>query len=129
MQRQRIRGDGWRVIYPLEHHRTERVPRKQVSTAEATFASWVRTALLGIALGLAVAKYSQALVGEAVHGGATMGAVMVVISVALTLMTAFRSQQAGVPSGIVLLGASLIGLFGWVALAIIIFAGPDLPTT
>jgi hypothetical protein len=111
---------------------TEGPPHPSVAaTNDAALAAWVCASLLGLALGLGVAKYSQAWAGNALHPGAAAGTLIVVVSVALTVVAAARYAAAsagGHPSRVLAtLGTVLVVMLAWIALAVISFAGWEFP--
>ena len=96
---------------------------------------WVLISLVGTLLGLAIAKYSQAWAQDALHPGVAVGALIVIDSVALTLLAGTRYEIRRLdlldrrrPSRLLMvLSVSLIVGLGWAALAIICFAGWEVP--
>jgi hypothetical protein len=115
--------------------RIPRIPRLADTADDLALGPWVLTSVLGIALGLVTAKYSQPWARHAIDPSAVMGALVVVVSVALTIVAvgrylaiaASRSQLRGPPRALAVLAASLVVMLGWVALAIIGFVGWELP--
>ena len=100
---------------------------------EMRLAAWVRTSLLGILLGLGLAKYAQARVGDALHTAALVGTVVVAASAALTAVAAHRYLVWGTCSPrrypaarpLVSLSLFVVVVLAWLALALIWAAGPD----
>jgi uncharacterized membrane protein YidH (DUF202 family) len=116
-------------------------PDSEPTTAGgAELSSWIRASLLGIAWGLGIAKYGQASAGHTLHPAAAMGSIIVLASVALTVVAHFRYLR-GARAGAVArsapgkravdvlagMGLALVILVAWAALAMIWFAGPQLP--
>lgn len=104
---------------------------------EAALVAGTGAVLIGIAFGLGVAKYAQAWAGTALHPAAGVGALIVLASAALALATCGRYLRRaiclaapGQPSRTLLtLCIFLVLVAAWVALAIIVFAGWELPLT
>ncbi len=71
---------------PADGSRTE-------AADEAALASWVGASLLGILLGLGVAKYAQAWAGSVLHPAAVGGAAVVLASALLSLVAVARYLQ------------------------------------
>jgi hypothetical protein len=90
-------------------------------------ATWVCAGLLGVIVGLALAKYAQAWSGLAAHPGAITGAVVVFLGVGLALAAAGRYRTRGGSRAIGILAALLVALPGWLALTIIAVAGWEWP--
>ncbi len=108
--------------------------RPYLLLSEGVFAAWVAVALLGIGLGMAVAKYAQAWARSTVHPAALLGSGVVLGSVLLVLLAAGRHLQlsallatSGRAGAVVGLAAALVLLLGWVALAMIWAAGWEWP--
>jgi hypothetical protein len=102
---------------------------------EVALAAWLWLALLGIALGLILANFSQVRAGELGHPRATWGVTVVVVSGFLGLVAGlrYRLPQYGValprwsgPS-LAIWGSVLVAILFWAAPSIIFFAGWELP--
>ena len=123
------------MLQPLEPVRPSTADRRaEHSAREAVFAVWVAVSLLSLVLGTALAKYGQAWAGDAWHPSAVWGACVVVGSVLLALVAAGRYARVRPPllltpseRLLLSLATSVVVALGWAALAVIIFAGPDLP--
>jgi len=106
-----------------------------VATNDGALAAWVCASLLGLALGLGIAKYSQAWAEHALHPGAAAGTLIVVVSVALTMVAAARyaASDAGghlhrrSSRALAILGTMLVVMLAWISLAVIYFAGWEFP--
>ncbi len=113
---------------PADGSRTE-------AADEAALASWVGASLLGILLGLGVAKYAQAWAGSVLHPAAVGGAAVVLASALLSLVAVARYLQRRARSAqpweyspaLAVLSLFVIILLAWIALAIIAFAGWEFP--
>jgi hypothetical protein len=98
-------------------------------------AVWLCVSLLGVMLGLALAKFSQAWGGYLLHPGAVWGAGVIVISVALGLIAAMRYRLLAAgrlpPRWSAQAQARLAGMvvlmLAWAALNLILFAGWEAP--
>jgi len=133
------RGDGSRDALTEAVMDTARYTPADGAEAvnEAALGAWVCAALLGVALGLGVAKYAQAWARTAFHPTAILGALMVLISVGVTLAATTRYLDRAArlayprvpPRMLATFGLVLVSLLAWIALAIIAFAGWEFPPT
>ena len=99
---------------------------------EAAASSWVRTGMLAIVLGLVLAKYSQVWAGYLLHPGTIFGTVVTGCGVAVALLSCGRLLGRRYAArrrsrSLMLVSVVLIVALGWAALAIIWFAGWELP--
>ena len=113
---------------PADGSRTE-------AAGEAALASWVGASLLGILLGLGVAKYAQAWAGSVFQPAAAGGAAIVLASALLCLVAIARYLQRRARSeqpweyspALAVLSLFVIILLALIALVIIVFAGWEFP--
>jgi len=105
-----------------------------VATNDGALAAWVCASLLGLALGLGIAKYSQAWAEHALHPGAAAGTLIVVMSIALTVVAArYAASGAGghvhrqFSQALAVLGTMLVVMLAWISLAVIYSVGGELP--
>lgn len=102
---------------------------------ETALAAWIATSLLGVALGLGLAKYSQAWAQDLLHPGAVWGAMVVLASVAIALLASVRYMARGAglvtarraSRALATLSMVLVTGLAWVALNIIWLGGWELP--
>ena len=106
---------------------------------DAGLAGWLIASLLGVVLGFGLAKYSQAWAQETFHPGAAGGTLVILTSLALTVVAGYQyaARGAGFPAAgraspaLVSLSMLLVFALAWAALSIIWFAGwellPDRP--
>ncbi len=105
------------------------------STPDTALAAWMLVSLVGLALGLGLAKYSQAWAGDVFPHGAILGSLVVFTSIAISLTASvhFMLLSAGLaPSRklsrfLAILSISMVFQLGWAALSIIAFAGWEFP--
>ena len=99
---------------------------------EATLATWALTSLVGVVVGLGVAKYAQVWAQDMRHPGAAAGALIIINSVTLTVVAASRysGPDADAPCArrpsraLAMLSSGLVAGAGWTALMIIGFGEP-----
>lgn len=102
---------------------------------DSALAGWVTTSLLGMALGCALAKHGQAWARDVWHPAAVWGALIVVASMLLALVAGLRFLASGPTSpgqgrsdrALFTLATVVVVALGWAALAVIFFAGWELP--
>jgi hypothetical protein len=101
--------------------------------ADAGLALWLCASLIGIMLGVALAKFAQAWSDTAVHPAVVSGAVAVVASAVLGIAAVRR--YLGSPSNrppearlLAYLSLLLVLALGWAGLAIIALAGWEIPS-
>ncbi len=125
------------VYYVLPRGEPDSEPR---TACGVELSSWIRASLLGIAWGLGIAKYGQAWQGHTLHPAAVLGTIIVLASVALTVAARLRYLRGGRAGAVARsapgkraadvlagMGLALVILVAWAALAMIWFAGPQLP--
>jgi ABC-type dipeptide/oligopeptide/nickel transport system permease component len=120
--------------------RTRREPistehRSAARSTELLLAAWTITSLLGIVLGLLLAKYGQLWGDDLLHPSTFVGTAIIGVSVAITLVAIVRQAQSAAqdsPSGrraglLVWLSLLLVLAVAWSALSIVWLAGWELP--
>ncbi len=103
-------------------------------TRDGALAAWVATSLLGVLLGVVLAKYGQAWAADAWHPSAAWGAVIVALSVLLVVVAGYRyvatrrhPRLTRSEHLLLTLATTVVMALAWAALAVIVFAGSELP--
>jgi hypothetical protein len=134
-----VRPDEMERLPPWQREPRPGLRRRRNSPAaepdDVALATWSIVALLGVALGVALAKYSQAWSRDVLHPGATLGTAMIVISLGLALAAGVRywAQAVDPLSGrrasraLTVLSALLVISLAWAGLNIVWLAGWALP--
>ena len=117
------------------HGRRLRWEPPAAEPGDIALATWSIVALLGVALGVALAKYSQAWARDTLHPGAALGAAMIVVSLCLVVTAAFRylARDVGLLSplrasrALAVLSMLLVVALAWAGLSILGLAGWAFP--
>ncbi len=126
------------IELPRQQRNTRRAGRRTgraggwMRPPEIALAAWVGTSLLGLVLGLGLAKYSQAWAEDTFDPAAVLGALVVVMSTILAWVAGVRYLVWAPGSGtasraLFVLSLTIVVALCWAALAIIAFAGWDFP--
>jgi hypothetical protein len=102
---------------------------------EVALTAWVTVSLVGVVLGLALAKYAQAWARDVLHPGAVWGVFIILASVGLTLVAGSRyiAREVGLVEArrasraLVTLSTLLVLALAWAALNIVWLAGWAFP--
>ena len=113
------------------------MPTPQLRRDPSRRHAWTGAAIVGIGLGLGLAKYAQAWAQDTFHLGAVWGSACVVVSLVLGLFAAARYLQASAQlqasrrTAVVLsvLSVLLLASLAWAAFNVIWLAGWQLPPT
>jgi hypothetical protein len=111
--------------------------RSTARPPDLALAAWTVAALLGIVLGLGLAKHGQFWGEDPLHPAAFVGTGIIGLSITLSLVAAARCAPLAVKPGtrgrgagvLVWLSLLLVLAVAWSALSIIWFAGWELPTS
>ena len=107
----------------------------QPDPTETVLPHWLVASLGGIALGLTIAKYSQAWAQAVLHPAAVWGSSAIAVSMALPIVVVARylmerldpAPLSGVTRTLMSLSVALVVLVGWAALMMIWLAGWEFP--
>jgi hypothetical protein len=131
-----VQQTGWHECASWRPRASPRPARASLAeVGEAALAAWTGAALVGIGLGLGLAKYAQAWAQDSFHVGAVWGSACIAVSLALGLLAVGRYLAASArldsarPTVVLLsvLSGLLLVSLAWAAGSVIWLAGWQLP--